>query len=311
MNIEPLRREEIFTLTELLVAILAIVGTLYFRAKEKVFWASVLAFVGIGVLIYLLVAGHWVLAVGIVFIALALLTIIWLIKKYRRFKLVHDFNGYCIECERMLNKSGDHGDVMTIQTPIEKIPEDATASFNRYLQKTFEVIIATERGYQRLVLLEKNNTISETRIKEFINNLIDYAADWEASNPTVPFDLRNIQIGLVLSEKVKDLIYSNVDIHCTTNRDFSIAFMAREAQKGISFGSSLHLHEHDSKKKKLATLIRRGLGAVWDQAKHITIGDFYPKFSGNEKSRKSGENISAIKTQLSTKVDEIVAELKT
>jgi hypothetical protein len=306
---------EIIEIISLAAAILTIIGSLYFREREKLFWAvSLVTAAGVAAVlaeVCSLVSGDWTVAVGIAVVSAALVLGCWAFKKYRRFRLVHDFNGYCIECERMLNKSGDHGDVMTIQTPIEKIPEDATASFERYLQKTFKVIIATERGYRRLVLLEKHETMPETRIKEFINNLIDHAADWETTNPTVPFDLRNIQIGLVLSEKVKDLIYSNVDIHCTTNRDFSIAFMAREAQKGINFGSSLHLHEHDSKKKKLTTLLRRTLENAWDKATHVNIGDYYPKFSGNETSRKPRENISAIKTQLTTKVDEIATELKT
>jgi hypothetical protein len=266
-----------------------------------------LAIAAVVAVVCLFIFGHWIVAVGIVLVWAALVVGWWAFKKYQRFKLVYDFNGYCIECEKMLKKSGDHGDVMTIQTPVEEIPANAIDSFKSYLEKTFEVIIATERKYHRLVVLDNSITVPKTRIKDFINQLIDRAQKREITHPTIPFGLRNVEIGFVLSESVKDLIYSNTDIHCTTDRDFSIAFMAREAQKDIHFGSSLHLHDS---KEILSKIIRNDLTTAWKKATCIVIGDVYPNFSGNGSTAKTEAQRDEIKVELDNRVNKIVDVLR-
>ena len=171
----------------------------------------------------------------------------------RRCVIARNFKEYCIKCEEMLNKSGKHGAVMTIQTPVQTIPADAMEAFESYMSRTFEILISTSCQYHRLVVLEADDAMPETRIKDdFIKKLIQKAKEKERSTRgNTSFDLRNVHIGFVSAGSVQDSIYSNIDIHCTTDKDFSIAFMAKQARRGRDFGSSLHLHDFKTTLSKL------------------------------------------------------------
>jgi hypothetical protein len=286
---KPLDRGEKIELASLAVGFLALAGTLFAREQETTYWRIVLTIVA----------------------CIAVLTpiVTWSLRKYRRFKLVHDFKGYCVECQRMIKRGGVGAEIMTIQTPVGAIPNNAKTSFESYINTTFEIIVATERPYKRLVVLDER-TVPEDRIKDFVNQLIDRAKRRETTHNSDEFDLRNVKIGFVRGDSVRELLYFNLDIHCTTDTDFSIAFMAKEAIQGIHFGASLHLHDS---KRALARLIRNDLTAAWNHAltnsSVITIGDFYSNFSAGS-TPKTDNQADDIKASLIEAIDRIVLARK-
>jgi hypothetical protein len=254
--------------------------------------------------------GGLTVAESIIFIGLVVF-LAYLALENRRCIIAHNFREYCVKCRQMLGKSGKHGMVTTIQTPIRDIPADAKEAFECYMDKTFDMLISTECDYKRLVVLEADGNTPETRIKTFVDDLIMRAKEREHSHRDGSFDLHNVHIGFVTTESVQDAIYSNVDIHCTTDRDFSIAFMGKQAQQGIHFGSSLHLHDS---KTSLSRLIQNDFQAVWDRAianaAIITIGDYYSNYDGIDCGPKNDVAVEGIKSVIKSQIDAKVNGLK-
>jgi energy-converting hydrogenase Eha subunit A len=93
-----------------------IVAEVYFRKEERPFWVW-LTLILLGVALVILITG---------------LIAYWIIQN-RRCMIARNFKEYCVKCERMLKKSGTHGNVMTIQTPIGEIPADAQIAFQSYI----------------------------------------------------------------------------------------------------------------------------------------------------------------------------------
>lgn len=209
----------------------------------------------------------------------------------------------------MLNEAASGRDVITIQTPIETIPADAKDAWKNYLAETHSTIISTDTKYRRLVVVERDRDEPITRIKEFLTLLVKAAHKVEEKASVLrPFDLMNAAVGFVLADEVRDIFYSNMDIHCPSSQYFSIAFMSKEAARSVKFGSSLHLRDT---KKIVCPQVKHDLDEIWSEAegnRHVLrIGNFYQKFDGEPKTLEKRDEIIR---NLSAEVDRIITQLR-
>lgn len=223
--------------------------------------------------------------------------------KLRQVRFVNNFGDYCDACREMLDKSGERDTILTVQTPVSLRPDaisgEERAKYNRYIKATTDKIISTDITYRRLVVLKDSDTDPEMKIKEFVTTLIETAIGTEKITSR-DADLSNIFIGFIHFNSAPDLLYNNLDIHITTDRDFSVAFLSKTLIKRQEFGGSIHLHDMQG------IVSRRLILDIEDVWKEIMQAD---SCIGLGEPYASGPKNDAAKN-LTAKVDQIVARLK-
>lgn len=233
--------------------------------------------------------------------------------KLRQVRFVDNFGEYCDACKEMLSKSTSDDKILTLQTPVSLGPgainEIERRKYDEYIRATIDKIISTDIEYRRLVVLKDSNEEPESKIKDFVKTLITMAVAAEQMQ-SKGFDLTNTFIGFVLLSSFPDLIYSNIDIHITTERDFSVAFLSRTRIRALQFGGSLHLHDLQ---RIVSRHLREDLEAIWDEilkSRHfIELANFYPAYRDGG-AAKTDEEKGGILKEVSEKINAIVAEVK-
>jgi hypothetical protein len=232
--------------------------------------------------------------------------------KLRQVRFIDDFGEYCDACTEMLNKSTAKDKILTIQTPIslidEAISEDERRKYDEYIHATIAKIIHTDTEYRRLVVLYEHDVEPEIKIKDFVQKLVNTAVATE--NATSPrFNFSNTFIGFVFFSSVPELIYSNLDIHITTENDFSIAFAGKAAIRKLHFGGSLRLQDDE---RRVSKNLIENFEAVWGKCDEkndtIALQQFYSAF--DPAHPKNDAEKTAILQALSSEVDRIVTKLK-
>jgi hypothetical protein len=239
---------------------------------------------------------------------------IW--RKLRPVRFVDSFGKYCDECRSMLERASDHDEVFTIQTPVSlrvsKITPEDVAKYEQYISYTIVRLIASELQYHRVVVLKSHDAEPKEKIKDFVRRLVDAAVahEQEETNTTKKvFHLSNVSIGFVDSSRFGDDIYGNLDIHITTDTDFSVAFLNKSLVSQEMFGGSLHLRDGQRRvSRRLRNEMVSLWGAIQADQNFIDLGRFYLPFDGQ--TVKTGAQKAHIVKTLNTEIDCIADKAK-
>jgi hypothetical protein len=232
--------------------------------------------------------------------------------RLRQVLFLDNFGEYCDACAKMLDKSSAHDKILTVQTPVslkpEAISQDEREKYDRYIRASINKVIDTDTDYHRLVVLNEHDTEPETKIKVFVKDLVETAVAKETAVRS-SIDFSNIFIGFVLFSSIPDQIYSNLDIHITTERDFSIAFASKAAIRQLHFGGSLHLQDDQ---RIVSKRLIEDVESVWQKCIHennvIFLSHYYLKTDpSNPKSGAQKENIV---NEVCKAIDDIVIKIK-
>ncbi|MFA4917954.1 MAG: hypothetical protein WC581_01730 [Thermodesulfovibrionales bacterium] len=170
------------------------------------------------------------------------------------------FEDYCNRCKQMIkraHKAEYKGEIITVQTPVDFDPDavQERAAFQEYVTETIKALLIppVRLKYRRLVIIADRSSKQVSRIKDFVNMLIDQAFEWKCEY------IDNISLGfLKLGDEINSL-YSNLDFHITTDKEFSIAFLSDKDK----FGKSIHIYDIE---EAVARDIRRDVEGIWKSA---------------------------------------------
>ena len=140
-----------------------------------------------------------------------------------------------------------------------------------------------------------------------MRELIQVAIAREMNGHQRSFDLDNVTVGFVLPNDMANLIYTNLDIHTTTEKDFSLAFLSDYEMK--EFGGSVRLHDP---KGTVCGKVRKDVEEVWRKipvTQQINLGKHYSKYVKSAVAKDMSAGISIIET-INSEIDKIVTELK-
>ena len=117
-------------------------------------------------------------------------------------------------------------------------------------------------------------------------------------------------LGFASQTTSAQLIYSNLDIHITTENDFSIAFLSRTAAKKHDFGGSIRLHD---KGRIVSERLIGDVNALWDRiidaGGYIEMGAYYDKYFRGQPPKTDAAIEDTIK-RIRDEVARIVTMLK-
>ena len=232
------------------------------------------------------------------------------------------FVKYCRACEAMVRRAKGSAGIITIQTPYNynEKKSDETA-FALYLNATLERIIPTDLRYRRLVILSTATPASgpnspEEKTKVFFDRVVKEAVGHaEEGND---FDLRNISVAFVLDVALPRRMYSNLDIHMTSQRDFAVAFLPSwDATTLQERFSAVHVRD-DS--EEVARDLLTDINAAWEWAEArgylLRVPDIWnyendPVFSGKQRRRlKTTADVKEVLEILKKNVDEMAARVR-
>jgi len=230
-----------------------------------------------------------------------------------RVQFTSDFINYCNLCSEMLEKANDKEKhtILTVQTPvrISSMSQEEKNAFREYINKTINKIIETDITYKRIVVLRDNDNDPEQKIKDFVQTLISQAINRE-NKGDINVDLSNTFIGFAHISTHAHLIYGNLDIHITTEKDFSVAFLCKVPGRISDFGGSLALFNY---KGNVGPKLKEDIVTLWntieDSENLIDISQYYPAYNRgvNPKDNNDGQKIIS---DINKKIDEIVVKLK-
>jgi hypothetical protein len=231
-----------------------------------------------------------------------------------RVQFTSDFIKYCNLCSKMLEKAQNKetDKILTVQTPVpmDSMSDDERKAFDDYISKTIEKIIETDITYKRIVVLKDDDDDPEQKIKDFVKKLISEAIRRE-SKGDINVDLSNTFIGFAHISKDAPQIYGNLDIHITTDKDFSIAFLCKTSDRESDFGGSLALSNY---RGNVGPKLKTDITNLWDNIKKsgdsIGIFEYYPAYTIGKSAPKKEEEQQEIISKINEKIDEIVRKLK-
>ena len=284
------------------------------------FWGQVACWILFAVFVLLLLgAGVLVLPAGV----LVVLWYCWVRLRPGRAYFAKTFVKYCRACEAMVRGAKGRDGIITIQTPYQyNEKENDERAFDSYLNATLARIIPTNLQYRRLVVLgsaapTKGVNSPEEKMKYFLSRLIREAALRAEKDDS--FDLKNVSVAFVLEEALPRRMYSNIDIHMTSPRDFAVAFLPSLMATGLQERfSAVHIRD-DS--KEVAKDLSSDVEAAWEWADHkgykLSVPDIWdheddPTSPGKQrrllKAKKA--EIDAILEKLKQDVDTMAARVR-